>query len=398
MDHENDPLGNEYPEWTCICFVCLEQFPPQAVTTLSCGTHIGCGPCLKDMFAAALKSEISYPPSCCFSQPSIPLSAVEHVLETSFIEEYKTKQIEYATDPKSRIYCANPRCSTFLLQEPGQEGPAKTNIDCVKCGAITCTGCKEVITVDEEHSCKDKIQNLGYDKDNRSKPCPYCRTSVELTDACNHLRCSVCRYEFCFVCLQWQYPPGGIVHDCPPYGDPDYDENGYDERGFHRDTGLDREGYDLAGYNADHVSRKGERRAVIPVPGSLVELQDAGNDGWGPERNLDDEANADWNQGDGGQWDQGVAQQWDHGDEEPAEDRDEEEARAAGLDDDDFEEDRIVHGIRALELDVTANGADYERDWEIESDGHPADQAAEYQATEEDQATENQATEQTDRW
>lgn len=405
MEHESDPPSDGHPEWEDECFICMHKLPSPATTLLPCGYHIGCGPCIKDMFAAALHSELSYPPSCCSLVPNISVISVEHLLDSSFIEEYKTKQLEYETDPRSRIYCANPQCSSFLPREVEPGTAEESNIHCTECGTRTCTGCKGIFDIAENHTCERPTLDLGYNEDNRSKPCPYCKTPVELSEACNHLRCTVCRYEFCFVCLQWWYPPGGIIHPCPQYGDPEYDENGYDQYGLHRDTGLDREGYDLAGYNVDHVNRKGERRAVVPVPGSVTELEHARNDGWGPEANWNPEANvADWNQGNGGQWDegdgqqwdQGDGQQWDQGDEEQDEDLDDEEARAAGLDDDDFEEDRIVRRIRALELNITANGADYELDWEQETDaqsnGQPDGQVAE------DQTAADQATGQTAEW
>jgi hypothetical protein len=77
---------------------------------------------------------------------------------------------------------------------------------------------------------------------------------VEYKEACNHMTCCYCRYQFCFVCLKSWGGEGLGFHEgagCPAYGDPPsgYDNEGFEinDRGLHRDTGYNRAGLDRLG-------------------------------------------------------------------------------------------------------------------------------------------------------
>jgi hypothetical protein len=34
-----------------------------------------------------------------------------------------------------------------------------------------------------------------------SQPCPGCKRPIQKRDGCDHMKCSQCRYEFCYKCL-----------------------------------------------------------------------------------------------------------------------------------------------------------------------------------------------------
>ncbi|KAF1992422.1 hypothetical protein K402DRAFT_321300, partial [Aulographum hederae CBS 113979] len=236
-----------------------------------CPTHKICEPCVIALFELAERSEISYPPRCC-----IPLDIANHLdlLDPELVEKYKKKEVEYKTPHQKRRYCANPRCSAFL--PPGTYAEDEKNarnkeeiassrptvpVTCASCGFLTCITCKALFadhapssarsleTTHRGHRCTHPSlnfqPNLAYSPLNRCKACPSCSTFVWLSDGCNHIACEVCEHEWCFICLS----PHASGCDCPQYNDPEYDYWGRDWRGLHRDTGRDRDGYDVFGYD-----------------------------------------------------------------------------------------------------------------------------------------------------
>jgi hypothetical protein len=118
-------------------------------------------------------------------------------------EIYKKKSLEFYTACVLRVYCVD--CATFLPRVAFcNDDPDYTIAKCV-CGANTCVGCKK--RWDLEHCCDDGEGDikpdwmLEYSEDCRIKYCPGCRFRVERKDACNHMTCTLCQHQFCFVCL-----------------------------------------------------------------------------------------------------------------------------------------------------------------------------------------------------
>lgn len=51
----------------------------------------------------------------------------------------------------------------------------------------------------EKKETKEKLSAEHISK--TTKPCPGCGKRIEKADGCNHMKCSVCRHEFCWKCL-----------------------------------------------------------------------------------------------------------------------------------------------------------------------------------------------------
>ena len=154
-----------------------------------------------------------------------------------------------------RLYCANKPCGEYLHRQNYHVLDDISCAKCDRCNTYTCTYCKNSIHEKEtcqlcannewphaimEHECvlsetdrqfKDAVKENGYQE------CYTCGSTVELSEACNHMTCA-CGCEFCYVCGK----PWKGYHACPRYGAPVYDDEGYNQDGFHRDTGMDRDG------------------------------------------------------------------------------------------------------------------------------------------------------------
>ena len=58
---------------------------------------------------------------------------------------------------------------------------------------------KEEVTEEARKTVKQATSDAWVAK--HSKPCPNCQVPIQRSDGCNHMACSKCYYEFCWVCL-----------------------------------------------------------------------------------------------------------------------------------------------------------------------------------------------------
>jgi hypothetical protein len=239
------------------CDICAESFPESDGSYL-CKDHFYCDPCTVDMFQRSLRYLDEFPASCCFPRTSIgmPPAPLQALLGEEFMEKYRLRLLEHETPHCLRVYCADPRCAR-IQQNDNSDIDVKSNMRSLppcECGMTTCAECKAEWK--PGHQCETVSAPMWepeYSASHLAKPCPLCKNWVELMEACNHITCGSCRYQFCFVCLKsWQ----GFHADegCPSYDDPaaGYDKDGFEisSRGLHLFAGRDRAGFDRFGLNA----------------------------------------------------------------------------------------------------------------------------------------------------
>jgi hypothetical protein len=253
---------SETPKYECD--VCGNEFSDSA-GVLACVEHFYCNDCATEVFHRSLKDNNEFPASCCArSRHGLPPSLFEDLLGKEFIDSYRLKLSEHYTPESIRVYCANAHCARYHHPRSFDNSDHRRTIVACDCGTTTCVGCKSEWQAD--HACV-QLTSMSrpawvpeYSSDCRIKQCPKCHEYIQLSEACNHMECSMCHHQFCFVCMV----PWKGFHDnagCPMYGDPDagYDDKGFERtgRGIHIFTGRDREGYDRIGRSALGEDRAG---------------------------------------------------------------------------------------------------------------------------------------------
>ncbi len=175
-----------------MCYICLADHEHTQTTEVGDCSHVWCRTCLQQVFDLAAKNESNYPIRCCEATPAIALDHVGVValLGTDLILAVQARLVEYAT--KNRIYCHDPRCSSFIAPDAINERQAT----CAECHKITCMRCKEDFHEGEckAKSDKDESENQNeksfekWQTDNGTATCRTCHRVIIISHGCNHMR------------------------------------------------------------------------------------------------------------------------------------------------------------------------------------------------------------------
>merc|ERR1712154_462857 len=145
-------------------------------------------------------------------------------------EVYKNKynkflrNVELAKDPTIR-WCVKAGCDNPIKRKSRKQ----IKLECDKCGTFVCFNCAGLYYNDidgknnKKHSCNkdldDKLVSWAKDKNYDVQFCPKCFARIEKLSGCNHMKCSYCKYEFCWLCRKefkkGHYDPSNILFGCP---------------------------------------------------------------------------------------------------------------------------------------------------------------------------------------
>lgn len=188
----------------CVCWT-----PAEDPVSTKCG-HVYCCDCFENLCEAAFTAHASQALVVCkgdcdqcnviFSldelEDNLSMEAMENLLESSF-KAYVTR------NPLQFRYCPAPNCEMIYRVGTGRV------YTCPRCALMTCTSCHsagghagmscaEYKARGSETSNADKklMQLLGI------KECTRCKTAIEKTEGCNHMRCGGCEVHICWNCME----------------------------------------------------------------------------------------------------------------------------------------------------------------------------------------------------
>ena len=111
------------------------------------------------------------------------------------------------------FWCPTADCGTPLRRSK------KEFLRCPKCAKLVCNRCKQA-----EHpqlTC-EQVSADGFErlaKELNLKPCPKCQSVIEKALGCNHMTCTQCGYQFCWLCLkkynEHHYKDWNRLFGCP---------------------------------------------------------------------------------------------------------------------------------------------------------------------------------------
>lgn len=124
-----------------------------------------------------------------------------------------------STHPLLR-FCIGPNCGTIFkskqLLAKRVNCPQCKSIFCFKCGdnyhaPTDCATIKNWLT-----KCADDSETANYFSAH-TKDCPNCNICIEKNGGCNHMQCSKCRHDFCWMCLGDWKGHGAEYYECSRY-------------------------------------------------------------------------------------------------------------------------------------------------------------------------------------
>ncbi|TMW63531.1 hypothetical protein Poli38472_002472 [Pythium oligandrum] len=196
-------------EETFLCQICYENNSlANSIELITCG-HRFCIQCFKMYLEFKIVDGQVYP--ACFHEigevddASGKRKACGARIEPSEIEllvnsEVWKKYLTFKFNKENQYGRQCPYCGYSQLCA----GPEHPECICESCGKAYC------FTHGNAHassSCADyEMRQLESEKLNRSaiakisKPCPGCKSNVEKSGGCNHMKCIVCETNFCWIC------------------------------------------------------------------------------------------------------------------------------------------------------------------------------------------------------
>ncbi|KFK36711.1 hypothetical protein AALP_AA4G159700 [Arabis alpina] len=199
-------IGHRFLEVTCR--ICFDMFLHKDMESVSCG-HVFCSTC----WNGYLRTSINDGAGCLMLKcpdPSCSAAVGRDLVEKVCSEEEKIKfenyfLRSYVEGSKKMKWCPAPGCE-YAVDFAG--GIESYDVSCL-CSHSFCWNC-----IQEAHrpvDC-DTISQWIYKNSAESentdwllantKPCPKCKRPIEKNKGCMHMTCnSVCRFEFCWLCL-----------------------------------------------------------------------------------------------------------------------------------------------------------------------------------------------------
>jgi len=169
------------------CRVCGDEVPDELVGAMGCGCRV-CTMCI-DNYVRRLIEINKYPARCLGCNQPMSETSIGVGIREVYLQSFA--QFRKSQDPNLRP-CRVPDCNGFYHinvdgccdQDPGHKY-------CQSCGGGGCNYFRMT------ESRKRRLV-----PDPVTKKCPGCRHGVERTGGCDHMTCSRCRHEFCYICCE----------------------------------------------------------------------------------------------------------------------------------------------------------------------------------------------------
>ena len=181
------------------CQICFECVPVSEVVSAPC-SHLFCRDCMTGYVTSKVNDGHVLNVHCPYPNCSRVLSSSNflNLLPSDLHTKYERfrQNAEVALDPNAR-WCPTAGCDTVLKRGKGK---TSDRLKCNKCKRSLCFSCNEVWH--EGRTCEQAANGVmaAYRRSHDVRQCPECNTTIERSEGCNHMTCTRCRFQFCWLC------------------------------------------------------------------------------------------------------------------------------------------------------------------------------------------------------
>jgi len=214
------PQSSNFSGNTQLCEICYEDRDPSEMYSLNC-LHRYCRECLNHHISVRINSGwlIAIPcmhPAC---SETILDNDVRALTDDEDYKKYKRFQelAELNAQPTCR-WCPKPDCNTAVIADPLH--PEFPCIVCTKedCQTKFCYECSREwhpnLTCKENEKLNKTSKERKSDKwrkNHKVRKCAQCGMDIQKDSGCNHMKCTTCGYEFCWICME-QFTPDHYIN------------------------------------------------------------------------------------------------------------------------------------------------------------------------------------------
>jgi len=212
LGFDEDTKMKEEAEQGFECGICYDEMEAKNAYSLRCG-HTFCKTCWVSYATDASKEiplmnflDLRCPHHGCSTRVMThDLQRLEPCLIPKWNDAIVRKFIE---EDSSYRYCSGPDCGCVAVRSNQSIATfsRSVKVTCTTCTTSFCFGCGQ-----DAHApakCQDitKWNHLQGSSQlwvkHHSKPCPGCNVPIEKNQGCNHIQCSHCNTDFCWLCLK----------------------------------------------------------------------------------------------------------------------------------------------------------------------------------------------------
>ncbi|KAE8293222.1 E3 ubiquitin-protein ligase ARIH2 [Larimichthys crocea] len=187
------------------CGVCLQVVRRDSLLALPC-QHSFCKACWEQHCTVLVKDGMGVGISCMAQDCSLQMPE-DHVLPLLPAEELKDKYRRYLFRDYVESHfqlqlCPGADCPIVIkVQEPRAR-----RVQCSRCSEVFCFKCRQMYHAPTDCAtirkwltkCADDSETANYISAH-TKDCPKCNICIEKNGGCNHMQCSKCKHDFCWI-------------------------------------------------------------------------------------------------------------------------------------------------------------------------------------------------------